>query len=403
METNKPLLLTNLTIYAEDRTIENGYLRLKNEKIADYGSLDGYFFDEAEYERVIKLSPSFSLIPGMIDVHVHGAGGCDTMDAVPDALKTIAETLAQEGTTGFLATTITQDSHLIEKALCNAAEYIGAGQEPGKAEVLGVHLEGPFISRKRAGAQPLSHIKEPDTEVFKNWQELSKGHIKLVTLAPEEPGAHELIRHLKASGAVASIGHSDATYEQVEEAINAGAAHVTHLFNGMRGIHHREPGVMGAALLRDELTVELITDGIHARPEMILLAYKQKPKENVILITDSLRAKCMAPGTYDLGGQHVTVTETKAALEDGTLAGSMLKMKDALVNYSRFTNCTMEELILAVSTNPARQLNVLDRKGSIAEGKDADLVILNKEKEVVMTICRGKIAFEKGGVDHGDH
>jgi len=393
MPTNEAFIISNITVYAENHTYQNGYIKVSNGKITEIGSMNELI--EEDKSEIITLSPKFSLLPGMIDAHIHGAAGADAMDATKEALETMAAALPKEGTTSFLATTMTQTKDAIEKALANAAQFIEEKQAAGKAEIVGIHLEGPFISQKRAGAQPPDYIIEPDLILFKKWQELAKGHIKLVTLAPEEKNGIELTSYLKQTGVTASIGHSDATYQEIDEAIQAGASHVTHLFNGMRGLHHREPGVVGAALLRHELFTEIIADGIHARPEMIQLAYRQKTSERIILITDSLRAKCLKNGTYDLGGQAVQVDDIKATLPDGTLAGSILKMKDAVKNMISYTNCELENIIEMTAINPAKQLNIFDRKGSIAVGKDADFVILDEHLEVVMTFCRGKLAYQK--------
>ncbi|WP_408006941.1 N-acetylglucosamine-6-phosphate deacetylase [Pseudalkalibacillus sp. A8] len=398
MGMHQPFIITNLKIYNENTVCEKGYVKVVDGKIVEVGDLNTLSEHNEQYE-VIIMPEDHCLIPGMIDVHIHGVAGADTMDATTEALETMAQTLPNEGTTSFLATTITQSHEAIEKALINVADYMGKTQTIGKSEILGIHLEGPFISDKRAGAQPLDHITEPDVNVFKKWQKLAQGNIKMVTLAPEEPGGLELISHLKETEVVPSIGHSNATYAEVDQAIESGATHVTHLFNGMRGLHHREPGVAGAALLRDELFVEIIADGIHIRPEMIRLAFQQKTKDKVILITDSIRAKCLKQGRYDLGGQEVNVSETKATLENGTLAGSILKMKDALRNFSSYTSCTIRDLIQITAVNPAKQLNVFEHKGSIATGKDADLVILNENLDVVMTFCRGKLAYKQGEND----
>lgn len=393
MSNSEEFIISNITVYAENHTYQNGYVKVSNGRIVEVGPINELI--EEGTLRKITLSPGCSLLPGMIDVHIHGAAGADTMDATEEALATMAAALPQEGTTSFLATTMTQTRNAIEQALTNAAQFIKEKQVAGKAEIVGIHLEGPFISPKRAGAQPPDHIIEPDLDLFKRWQELAKGHIKLVTLAPEEKNGLALTSYLKQTGVTASIGHSDATYQEVDEAIHAGASHVTHLFNGMRGLHHREPGVLGAALLRHELFTEIIADGIHARPEMIQLAYQQKTSKRMILITDSLRAKCLKNGTYDLGGQAVHVDDTKATLADGTLAGSILKMKDAVKNVISYTHCGLENIIEMTAVNPAKQLNIFDRKGSIAVGKDADLVIVDEHLEVVMTFCRGKLAYQK--------
>lgn len=398
----KPLLLTGATVFSESGVLEDGYLIIRGERIAEIGK-GADALDLGDYE-VLNLPSSASVVPGMIDLHIHGAAGADVMDGTEEALKTMASVLPQEGTTSFLATTMTQSQEAIETALQTTRDYMGTQNPPGEAEILGLHLEGPFISPKRAGAQPPDYIKNPDVELFKEWQERSGNAIRLVTLAPEEPGGYELASHLKETGVVASIGHSDAVYEEVVKSIELGVTHATHLYNGMRGIHHREPGVVGAVMLHEEITTEIIVDGIHSRPEMVKLAYANKGNERIVLITDSMRAKCMGNGSYTLGGQDVTVNGNEATLADGTLAGSILKMKDAALNMRAFTGCSTEDIIQMTAVNQAKELGVFGRKGSLAAGKDADLVVLNEEKEVLYTFCRGKLSYEqKGGVEHENH
>ncbi|WP_375090886.1 N-acetylglucosamine-6-phosphate deacetylase [Peribacillus sp. RS7] len=391
----KTFIINNLTVHSEKETYQNGYIKVVDGKIAEVGPVSQCKQDDDA--KVITLSPDYQVIPGAIDIHIHGASNSDAMDATHEALSTMAETLPKEGTTSFLATTMTQSTQAIESALLNAGKYI-ENQTQEHAEIVGIHLEGPFISPVRKGAQPEEHIVDPDVTLFKRWQEMAENQIKLVTLAPEQPNGLDLAAHLRETGVVASIGHSDATYDQIDEAIQAGTTHVTHLYNGMRGLHHREPGVLGAAYLRDELYVELIADGIHCRPEMVKLAYNQITSERMILITDSLRAKWLEKGTYDLGGQPVYVNETKATLSNGTLAGSILKMNDAIKNTLKYTDCSMTDIIKMTAENPAKQLRIFDRKGSIQVGKDADFVILNDRLDVEMTFCRGNLAFKKENV-----
>lgn len=385
------LMIKHGTIYSENQVIKDGFLKINKGRISDI-SMSPFTTNISDYE-IIAIPDTFSVIPGMIDLHIHGVNGADTMDATKEALDVIASTLPMEGTTSFLATTITEDTKAIEKSLLNACDYIHSLQSEGNAEVLGIHLEGPFIHRDKAGAQPIRHILNPDLAMFKSWQSLSNNEIKLVTLAPELPGGIEFIKYLKNQGIISSIAHSQASYKQVLAAIESGLSHVTHLFNQMTGLHHRDPGIVGAAFLKDELKVELIADGIHVCPEIVKFAYDQITDERMILITDAMRAKWLDDGTYDLGGQMVTVQEGKALLEENTLAGSVLKMIDAFKNIQRFTGCTIESAIKMASENPAKQLNVFDRKGSISIGKDADLVILDEEMNVFMTICNGKIAY----------
>jgi N-acetylglucosamine-6-phosphate deacetylase len=389
------IALINGSIFEEVKHIPSGFIRITNSKIEDIGEMSEYVL--AANENVIDLQGR-TVIPGMIDLHIHGTTGHDVMDGEIEALKTMSQALPQEGTTSFLATTITQSDGEISKALRNVAKYMKGYQTSGQSEILGVHLEGPFINPKMAGAQPEDYILSPNISLFEKWQQLAEGNIKQVTMAPEQEGGMELVRHLKQSGVIVSIGHSYATYTEVKEAISAGATQVTHLFNQMRGLHHREPGVAGAALLLPELYAELIVDGIHVCPEMVHLAFNNKTSEKLILITDSIRAKCLKNGHYDLGGQTVIVKEGRAELTNGTLAGSVLKLSHAMKNMLAYVkDCGLQDIIKMTAYNPAKQLNMLDRKGSIRKGKDADLVVIGKEHEVIMTFCRGKLAYKNEG------
>ncbi|PLR87885.1 N-acetylglucosamine-6-phosphate deacetylase [Bacillus sp. V33-4] len=388
------LLIVNGRIALENEWLNNGFIYIEGTAIKEIGTMD-QLPNLDEQARIIDLSAGYTAVPGFIDVHIHGAGGADTMDATPDALTTIAATLPAEGTTSFLATTITQEKTAIKKALENAAQYSTTQNKPGKAEMLGIHLEGPFINKIRAGAQPEEYIIDPDIDLFRDWQQAAENQIKLVTVAPELANGLDFIHYLHETDVIASIGHSDANYEVMAKAAGAGARHVTHLFNGMRGLHHREPGTAGAALLLNELKIELIADGIHVRPEMVKLVLNAKGKDGIILITDAMRAKCLKNGEYDLGGQTVKVADGKALLADGTLAGSILKMNNAVKNVNEFTNAPLLDVITLASANPAKQLNMFDRKGSIAPGKDADIVILDEQLRVIITLCRGQIAYGK--------
>ena len=308
----------------------------------------------------IKQYPdNYHLIPGMIDMHIHGSHSADVMDATPEALQTIADALLAQGTTGFLATTMTEKQKNIESALTNIATFVKT-QQTG-ATVLGVHLEGPFISPHYAGAQNADYIVSPDIELFKHYQTLSKNLIKMVTIAPEAENAKELITYLKAEGIIVAFGHSNADYHQTIKSIDDGVTHATHLFNAMKGIHHREPGAVTAILLRDEVYAELIVDNIHLDPAIAQLCLKTKTAEKLLLVTDAMRAQCMPAGTYSLGGQKIIVDHTSARLEDGTLAGSIVTLPEAMANLMSDCNCSVQELVKMTSTNAAIQLNVQPR------------------------------------------
>ena len=346
----------------------------------------------SENAEVLSLPEDAIVLPGFIDEHIHGAGGADAMDGTHEALATIAKTVAKEGTTSFLATTMTQSPENIKGALTAANEYM-KNPESG-ARLLGVHLEGPFISAKHKGAQPLEYVAKPSVEVFEEYNEAAGGSIKIVTLAPEEEGAGQLVTHLKEKDIIASVGHSGAKYSDVESALSKGATHITHTYNAQSPLHHREIGVVGSALLLEELSCELIADTIHVSvPAMKLLAKNKRP-EKLILITDAIRAKGLGDGVSELGGQTVYVKGGEARLEDGTLAGSVLCMNRAVQNLVERVGVPFLQAVDCATKNPARDLGVFDETGSIAVGKRADMTVLDREYNVVMTVVGGNVVFQ---------
>lgn len=381
------------TVCIGEELREDHYVLIEGEKIKEVGPVSN--MPTSFSGEVLSYPKTMTIVPGFIDVHIHGAGGADAMDATPDALNKIAQHLVKEGTTAFLATTMTQSKQAIEASLKNAGEFIHSTENRiGQAEIIGIHLEGPFIHPKRKGAQPEEFILLPSPSQFDEWQELAQNMIRIVTLAPDQENGIALVKHLAEHGVIASIGHSDANFQDVVAAVEAGASHVTHLFNGMRGLHHREPGTAGGALLLKELTVELIADGIHVHPKMIDLVFRLKDLDHAVLITDSMRAKWLPDGESELGGQKVFVSDGKATLEDGTLAGSILKLNQGVKHVMEFANLTLPEVVKLVTMNPAKELGLHHRKGSIEAGKDADLVVLNEKYDPILTICRGGIAFK---------
>ncbi len=326
--------------------------------------------------------------PGFINLHVHGIGGSDTMDGTEEALKQMSQILPATGVTGFLPTTMTEREDKIRAALSNIAACAEKGF-PG-AEILGANMEGPFISDIYKGSQEVSHIQCARWELiepYKKW-------IKLITLAPEKlenPAA--FIRRCRDSGILVSLGHSNATYKEAAAAYAAGASHITHLFNAMRPLHHREPGLVGAALTLP-FTCELICDGIHIHPAAIALAVKAKGPDGIILVTDSLRACLMGDGESELGGHKVCVKGLRATLQDGTLAASVLPMHLGVKNLKAFAHLSLPEAVRAASLNPAKELGLHDR-GCLAEGKRADLVIFDETFTISRTYVKGACVYQQ--------
>lgn len=329
------------------------------------------------------------VIPGFVDRHIHGAGGSDGMDGTQEDISTIANNIVKEGTTTFLVTTMTQSEENITKALNAVRDY----KRVSGAKVGGVHLEGPFIAVKFKGAQPEEYILKPSVEVMKRFCEASGNKIKVVSLAPEQDGADELIAYLKDNNIVASIGHTQAGFKDVKKAVENGASSVTHTYNAQTPLHHREAGVVGSAMLIDELYTEIICDLIHVCKEAIMLVVKNKPDDKVILITDSMRAKHLPDGESELGGQKVIVKCGEARLVDGTLAGSVLKMNEALKNVVKVVGVPLEKAIDFATANPAKSLGVFDEVGSIAVGKRADFAVLDEDFNVLTTVIDGKVEY----------
>lgn len=390
MTDSQRLILSGMSVLIKNRFEKNLAVVVENQVIKAIIQSD--MIKHHLPANVIEYPEDCYLVPGFIDMHVHGAGDCDVMDASVEALMTISAKLAAEGVTGFLATTMTASSERINQVLSVIPQAIKQVQG---AAILGVHLEGPFISRDKAGAQFAQDACSPNLVLFNQWQKSADGQIRLVTLAPELENALDFIVSLSDKGVVMSAGHTNATYEQTMKAIEAGVTYATHLFNAMRGMHQREPGASGALLLSDEVAAEIVADGKHLHAAMCQLALRVKSDERLLLVTDAIRAKCMGDGTYELGGQTVTVKSGKATLADGTLAGSVLEMPVAIKRMMKATKCSLAEAVRMASYNPAKQLKLLARKGTIETGKDADFVILNEDIEVMKTIRAGKEIFTR--------
>ena len=349
--------------------------------------------DNLDITEPISLDKNAIVLPGFIDRHVHGANSSDTMDGQIDALSNLSDSLAKEGTTSYLATTMTCSKEDIINSLSSVDKYVNLNREDG-AELLGVHLEGPFISEKHIGAQPLKYVNDPDINLIKEYISSSGNKIKLITLAPEENGAIDFINAVTNMGVKVSVGHSDAGYAAITKAMEVGLDSVTHTFNAQRGVHHRELGVAGTALLLDELYAEVICDFIHISIPALKLIVKCKPSDKLILITDSMRAKGLPDGESELGGQRVYVKNGEARLNNGALAGSVLKMNDAVKNLVSL-GVPVCDAVDSASFNPAKSLNLDNEIGSIAVNKKANFAVVNENFEVIKTIRNGKVIFEK--------
>lgn len=323
--------------------------------------------------------------PGFIDIHIHGSGGRDTMDGTLEDLKVISSTIAKHGVTSFLPTTMTMHKDKIYTALIAIREAKNTSM-PG-ATVLGAHMEGPFISEKFKGAQSKDYILKPSINFIKEFMDV----LKIITLAPEEDTNLNFIKEVSSKSDITlSLGHTNATYEETMDAINAGIAHATHTFNAMTPLNHRKPGAVGA-IFNSKISCEFIADTIHIHPELYRLILHIKGQDKVVLITDSMRAGCMEKGIYELGGQKVIVDESSARLEDGTLAGSILSLNMAVKNILKYTDLSVPEAVSLATINPAKVIHVEDKKGSLEVKKDSDIIIFNDDLEVLTSIVNGNI------------
>ncbi len=369
--------IINAKFLVDDTILEKKILLFNNNIIG--------FADEVPEGVEILDAKGAYVSAGFIDLHIHGSGGADVMDATPEALETLSATLVQTGTTSFLATTMTMSTSNIDNALQNIQTH---ASDVSGANILGIHLEGPFINVLKHGAQDKEYVQKANFELIENYM----NEVKMITLAPEIAGSEDFVKRLTKEypHIILSIGHSDASYKECKESFFWGISHATHLFNAMNAYHHREPGIVGAVFDSD-VTCDIIPDLIHTHPSTLELVHTVK-KEKLILVTDAMRAGCMVCGTYDLGGRKVAVSEGKAVLEDGTLAGSVLKMNEALRNMKVHTTMTLPELVNAVTKIPAQKLNI--KKGELKAGYDADIVIFDEDFSIITTIIKGEVKYQ---------
>ncbi len=328
--------------------------------------------------------------PGYVDVHVHGSAGHDTMDGTTEAIAGMAKFFATRGVTSFCPTTLTASREAIMASV--KAVHECQQNPPEGARPLGVHLEGPYIEVGKKGAQPEQYVRPAEADEYREF--FSLGNIKAITLAPEIEENKDLISFARSRGAAAVVGHSDASYEQLAEAVKLGLNHATHTFNQMGPLHHRKPGTVGGVLLLDEIYAEFIADGVHLHPAIVDLIVRLKGPDRAVAITDAISGAGMPDGEYELGGQKIVVKDGAVRLADGTLAGSCLTLDRAVRNIAKFTGRPVAECIRMATLTPARSIGVADRKGSLEPGKDADVVLLTPDLEVKATMVMGEVVYQ---------
>ncbi len=385
------MIITNGTIVT-DELIPKGTVVTLGDRIMYVGNeQEGTKIRKAAIPGVFEIIDAQGglVAPGLIDVHMHGSAGSELMDGTEEALRTMARFLVKSGTVGFLPSTVTAMEERTQAVAELVAGYTGADDE---AEVLGIHLEGPYINERYKGAQYGPAIRQPDLDELAKLHGILGGKLRLVTLAPEIPGSLGAVAWLKERGVSASIGHSDATYEQALAGFEAGITHATHTYNGMRGLHHREPGVLGAILATPGIWAELVADLVHVHAGAIKVMVRSVGTKSIVLITDAIQATGLPDGEYVLGDQPIFVKDGAARLAEGNLAGSTLTMLRAVRNMIHEIGVPIPEAFRMASHNPAQSIKLEDR-GWIREGNRADFVILTDNYEVQKTIIAGKVAY----------
>jgi N-acetylglucosamine-6-phosphate deacetylase len=378
-------------LFTPTEEIDHPLLIVEDGRIAELSSLSGK--SVAVNAALVDFGDA-TLAPGFLDVHMHGGAGLDLMRALPSELPRLGKFLTTHGVTGYFATTVAAPLDDTCAALARLADAIeaaatGSNGDGVQARPLGIHLEGPFLSHKRRGVHPPENLVTPTVEIFDRLCQAARGHVRMLTIAPEIPGAMEVIAEAAKRKVCVSIGHSDAELPVARDAVSAGARHATHTFNAMRPLDHREPGIIGEVLSDDRLTADIIVDGIHVAPEVVKLFLLAKGHERAVLITDAISATGMPDGRYQLGPIEVDVKDGKCT-SGGSLAGSVLTMDRAVRNVTKFSNWNLREAVQAATLNPARAVGLSRRHGVLAQGADADFAVLSPTGEVLKTIVRGR-------------
>ncbi len=387
------LALSGGKIITPFRIVNNAILTIENGKIS--GLLKTQDLTLKEKYRVIDVHGK-TISPGFADLLVHGGSGHGFSDNSNESIEKISSYFLKNGSTTILASLFAKPEKLLLQDLKRVAEYIESHPD---TNIQGIHMEGPYLNKLFKGAMNESYLWKPNLESWNKIWEASRGYIKIMTIAPEIPGAVKVMQAAAKEGVVLSIGHSMASYDEVENAIDNGAAHVTHIFNAMQPFHHRTPGVILGSLLHNELKIELIADTLHVHPAVMQLLLKLKGASGIILVSDSIRAGGMHEGEYEFADQKIYLKGKKAYLKDGTLAGSTLTLNLAVKNMVEAAGAKITEAVRMASLNGLKVLGLNDRKGILAAGKDADVVVFNDKYEVEMTILKGNIVYSRNKIN----
>jgi len=385
---NSDIVILNGKVYTPSGIITEGFLRIRDGSISEIGTATPEIIQQTE--KVVDAEDNL-VLPGFMDIHVNGGGGHMAIEATPEAMLSIAEAHARFGTTSMVLTTITTPTPTLSRVL-EVVASLDQGESRG-AEILGVHLEGPFINPERAGAHNRKYLRPPSREVFDALMDRSNGCLRMLSLAPELEGSMELIRHAVAAGVVVGLAHSNADYEVTLEAIDAGMTICAHLFNSMPPLAHRAPGPIGAFLSTPDTFVELISDGYHVHPAVMDLAIAAKGPDHVALVTDAVTPAGTDMMSFSIDGLELLVKGKSCFTSDGDLAGSALTMDDAVKVVSRQTRCSLEDTVRMASLSPATALGIESKKGSLEVGKDGDVVVATEDLRVITTIVGGRQVF----------